>query len=183
MKAKFRALRYKYRADFLEFYSEFTYLAMEAKIPEEDWREELFERLPDSIAKLALPCFLDDTRTFDEFVTHCSRTTSTIDTIEKNKDARTSARSGTGGGGTPSTSRGGTGTPARTPSTGRTASKTPALDATARSKLFTEGKCFTCQETGHMSRDCPKKPTQAVSQLKILERKENDEEEPEKDAA
>ncbi|OJT01919.1 hypothetical protein TRAPUB_7618 [Trametes pubescens] len=52
------------------------------------------------------------------------------------------------------------------------------MTAEERDRHYKEGRCFNCHEVGHLSRNCPKKPTGKGKQLVRKNRTMEAEEEP-----
>jgi hypothetical protein len=173
-KRKYNTLYMKPSVKWNDFISEFLYLAAEASVPEETWKDDLYNKLSLRMQELTMPAYNDDDKTFREFTDYCSRTATNIENMERIK-ARLNGSANTRTRGTGATSRATT-PAAATPSVnnatarGRTATASPApsnLDDETRKRLMSEGKCFTCFQVGHTSRSCPMKQ---AAQLKVLER-------------
>jgi hypothetical protein len=157
-----------------DFISKFLYLAAEASVPEETWKDDLYNKLSLHMQELTMPAYNNDDKTFREFMDYCSRTATNIENMERIK-ARLNGGANTQTRGTGAMSRATT-PAAATPSVdnatthGRTATVSPApsnLNNKTRKRLMSEGKCFTCFQVRHTSRSCPMKQ---AAQLKVLER-------------
>lgn len=165
-KHQFRQLYMKTSDKFHEFLSEFLYLAAEADVAEKDWKDELYTKLTTRLQELCISDRIKD-GTFQEFSSAASQTASFLEVINHrnqksrvftpNKDTNRGAnRSGT--------------TIKKEPILSRSSSPTaPQTSGAGRDQLMKEGRCFHCQEHGHLARDCPTKA--ATSELKELEQK------------
>ncbi|ODM14961.1 hypothetical protein SI65_09713 [Aspergillus cristatus] len=165
-KHQFRQLHMKVNDKFHEFLSEFLYLAAEAGVAEDDWKDELYTKLTTRLQELCISDRIKD-GTFQEFSSAVSQTASFLEVInhrtQKNRTFTSSkAMKGTGRPGT---------TVKKEPTPSRSTSPTSAPHArnASRDQLMKEGRCFHCQGHGHLARDCPaRSPT---SELKELEQK------------
>lgn len=171
-KHQFRQLYMKTSDKFHEFLSEFLYLAAEADVAEKDWKDELYTKLTTRLQEL---CISDRIKngTFQEFSSAVSQTASFLEVINHRNQKNRSFNF-------PSTSKDTTKrssqmnikkepTPSR--SSSPTASQTSGV---GRDRLMKEGRCFHCQEHGHLARDCPVKSS--TPELKELEQKPSENE-------
>lgn len=143
-KNQFRSLYMKTGDKFHDFLSEFLYLAAEAGVAEEDWKDELYHRLTTELQKLTMVEKIKE-GSFNEFSSSCSQTANYLEIIN-HRHQRNRAF-------TPSSNRGST-------AKGTTLTDSPVKkeeDTDYRNQLLKQGKCFTCFQHGHLSRDCPKK--------------------------
>ena len=149
---------------FHDFLSEFLYLAAEAGVAEEDWRDELYTKLTTELQKL---CISDSFKggTFQEFSSAVSQTASRLEVInhriQKNRTftPNKNINKGDNQSGTAAKKE-----PAVSQSTHLPA---PRTGSSERDQLMKEGRCFHCQEQGHVARKCPTKT--ASPELKELE--------------
>lgn len=164
-KNSFRSLYMKTTDKFHDFLSEFLYLAAEAGISEDDWKDELYHRITTKLQELTINEVIKGD-SFQEFSSVCSQTASRLEVMnlrnQRNRNLGSTASYGKNS--TKST------TSAAAPDAlGSTNVKKEPTDN--RNQLMKEGKCFTCFEQGHMSRDCPKK--HGSSAIQELEDKSN----------
>lgn len=167
-KQKYNTLYMRPSTKWHDFLSEFLYLAAEAGVVEETWKDDLYNKLTLRMQELTMPAYNDDTKSFREFTDYCNRTATNIENMERIRSRMNNAGGGTRSKGTATT--GGTTTQAAktnlttTAAKGRTA--TPSLDEETRKRLMVEGKCFHCFKPGHIGPNCPEK---RIEQLKVLE--------------
>lgn len=145
---------------FHDFLSEFLYLAAEAGVVEEDWKDELYHRLTTELQKLTMTEKIKD-GSFNDFSSACSQTANYLEIINccaqkncsftSNRDSRLKD----------ATSSSFPSTPIK---------KEESNDN--QSQLMRQGKCFTCFQHGHVSRNCPRKKL-LDTEVKNLE-KDND---------
>lgn len=165
-KHQFRQLYMKTSDKFHDFLSEFLYLAAEAGVSEDDWKDELYTKLTTKLQELCISSSISG-GTFQEFSSAVSQIASRLEVINHrtqknrtftpNKDTNKEA------------SRSGITVkkdPALSQSTSPTASR---AGSSGRDQLMKEGRCFHCQEQGHLARDCPTKA--ASPELKELEQR------------
>jgi hypothetical protein len=88
--------KFKYRnlvmkgEKFHDFLTEFLYLAEEAEINRDDWKEELYQKLTAKLQELTIPEALRANGTFQEFADYCSQTANRLEVI-KNRSQRNCA--------------------------------------------------------------------------------------------
>jgi hypothetical protein len=68
-----------------DFISEFLYLVAEASVPEETWKDDLYNKLSLRMQELTMPAYNDDDKTFREFTDYCSHTVTNIENMERIK--------------------------------------------------------------------------------------------------
>jgi len=78
---QFRRLSMKTSDEFHDFYSEFLYLAAEANVPEESWKEELYQKLTIKLQQLTIPEAVNTNGTFQQFSDYCSQTANRLEMI------------------------------------------------------------------------------------------------------
>lgn len=162
-KHRFRQLYMKASDKFHEFLSEFLYLAAEADVAEKDWKDELYTKLTTRLQELCIADRIKD-NTFQEFSSAVSQTASFLEVIShqaQRKRTFTLNKDMSKG-----TNRAGT-TFKKEPTPSR--STTPHTNNAERDRLMKEGRCFHCQEHGHLAHDCPTKAS--TSELKELAQK------------
>jgi len=167
-KHQFRQLYMKASDKFHNFLSEFLYLAVEAGVAEHDWKDELYHKLTTELQKLCITASIQNS-SFQEFSSAVSQTASRLEVInhrtQRNRSFAPSNRDTTNKG----TSQSGTAVKKEpTPSQG-TSPTTQRMGNAEHDRLMKEGRCFHCQEHGHLARDCPTKAS--TSELKELEQK------------
>lgn len=167
-KHQFRQLYMKASDKFHNFLSEFLYLAVEAGVAEHDWKDELYHKLTTELQKLCITASIQNS-SFQEFSSAVSQTASRLEVInhrtQRNRSFAPSNRDTTNKG----TSQSGTAVKKEpTPSRG-TSPTTQRMGNAEHDRLMKEGRCFHCQEHGHLARDCPTKAS--TSELKELEQK------------
>jgi hypothetical protein len=159
----YRRLTMKPSQPFTEFYTKFLHLAGEAKIPADDWRPDLYDKLTMELQKAVLPT-LSTLKTYKALSDQCllldrelKRIRDRSDRINKNK-TQTNARSATNTTPKNSTQNVSTTTPTLSTTTTGAAASTkprPAYSDPNRQNLSRTGACFVCHQHGHMAKDCP----------------------------
>ncbi|KAJ5666162.1 uncharacterized protein N7477_008610 [Penicillium maclennaniae] len=138
------------KQDFTDFLAEFTYLAEESGQPKDLRKRDLYRKLPTLLQNQVMISAGDDS-TLDQFIRKCQIASRLI-------AQQVASRSG-------SSRRGRDVNPSSNKNSGQSqenplAQKNPAGTDTARkATLMKEGRCFICEEQGHISRNCPKKTT------------------------
>ncbi|KAI0868683.1 hypothetical protein GGS24DRAFT_199700 [Hypoxylon argillaceum] len=167
-RAEFAALEMKNLSGFQNFKNEFHRLAGEKKLPRDEWKEEFYQRLTPRVKNQVLNMYLDENVTYKNLVSHTEQLVhnlSQTDTESKNKKqtGQTSGSRSTGGTGgssgnssSRSSNRNDKGTTSQ--SAAKTGAKVyPKPNFAEMQELMKLGKCFTCHERGHRTRDCPLK--------------------------
>jgi hypothetical protein len=154
---EYQALVMKPKDDFNDFLAEFVRLAEESRQPQDFRQRTLYDKLPNMLQSQMMQVVDDPDVDFDKFVHLCQRTAHNITLQQKNRDTRRAATS------TPSGQ-----TPTKTTLTAKTmknespTTRSKLMNADKRAALMKEGRCFTCEEKGHVTRDCPRK-TSAIA--------------------
>ena len=140
--------------------SEFLYLAVEADISENDWKNELYHQIITELQKLTMT-EINKNGSFQEFSSFYSQTASHLEVInyhtQRNQQFQTS--------GSPDDQR------------NLQSIKRELWNEQSKSLndnqnwLMHEGKCFTCFEHDHCFYECPKK--RLDSEIKNLEREKS----------
>lgn len=166
-KHHFRQLYMKVSDKFHDFLSEFLYLAAEAGIAEDDWKDELYYKLTTKLQKLCISDHIKDS-TFQEFSSAVSQTASRLEVINHRNQKNRSFNfflisKDTTKGASQVIVKKGLAPP-------RSIGPVGPHTGTNRDQLMKEGRRFDCQKSGHLARNCT---TKAVSsELKELEQNE-----------
>lgn len=148
------------RVDYAHFQNAFVRLSAELQKPAATWKAEFHRRLTPSLQKSLARELFDTAVTFEGIV----RLGRIIDYTNQQADATTRARKNndnksTGGQSTRGRGNGGVGSNnSRPAAANNTATLTAKLPREEFDRLIREGRCLTCKEKGHRSRECPKRP-------------------------
>jgi hypothetical protein len=170
---KLRVLRLTNLEKFPEFRANFSLLAAETELDRNSWKYELHWRLPAKMREITLNKQIKDSMSFDDFATYCSKVASNLVHMGGNQDFRTRSAGGRSIGGTTSQNR------TRTSASPTVKTERVSHSPEAFQALTQQGRCYTCQKTGHIAKDCPDSKKNA-SELKTVEVAE---EEPAKEKA
>jgi hypothetical protein len=139
-KKDFNALTMELCSSFQSFRTKFHHLAGESKLPASEWKDAFFFRLTDVMRPLVAAS--KHLPTFRDFELICIQVAPTLPPpakkAEKKKVPWKTRQSGSG--------------TQTTPASGSNDSPTRA----DRDKLYQEGRCYYCKETGHVKPQCPK---------------------------
>ena len=158
-KIDFRKLFMKKEQNFHDFHTKFMRQASEAKISPAEWKYELYMKLATDLQKAVISPF-NQQSSFQEFAKECAVYDQSLKAIQE-REARFSGRSKTSNKETTKptkTYEATTTTTAMPKPTGNTDWKPrPKYDNTERQQLSRTGRCFICQQSGHMMNDCPQR--------------------------
>ncbi|KAK4220515.1 hypothetical protein QBC38DRAFT_462538 [Podospora fimiseda] len=136
--------------DFTQFKNKFVRLAGECCKPKSEWKKELKRRLPIGLANATTAQYLDKNVTFDTYCRHLAEIASNYrQTQRRSKKHETGASTDS-----KKRDKAATLTTPTTTTVGRKSNKPTKEDM---ERLIAEGRCFTCREVGHQSRECPQK--------------------------
>ena len=186
-KRRYHSLLMKPCDKFHNFLSEFLYLAGEAGVNENDWKEDLYNKLTFKLQELVIAEANRADGSFKEFSDYCSQTSNRLEAIQSRQ--RNISRKGTSVNDSSNTNSGQNSSrtalvPSRQATPGIKREGTPArpvMDDSTRTRLSKEGKCFSCFKPGHLARDCPDKVTAQLQTLEQTEETDEIEEIPRKD--
>ncbi|KAK4181955.1 hypothetical protein QBC35DRAFT_457823, partial [Podospora australis] len=146
--------------DFDAFKIKYIRAAGAAHLPKVAWKSDFENRLPPELTGPSAASFLDDSVTFNHYCQIISKIANSEKRafkgkVQKAKDASPRA-AGSGGGRASGTStlRPSGGQPRRAPLPTRTKEEAE--------RLFNEGRCFVCEQKGHLRKECPKRGKQNV---------------------
>jgi Zinc knuckle len=171
-KNEFKKLYMKKDQTFHDFYTKFLQLAGEAKIAITDQKYELYTKLSFGLQKAVITNYNSE-GTVQEFAKQCTVFDQSLKAIEE-REGRTTGRQKSNKNGT--TSREPTET-SQTPNVSKNNSNNkeiPKYGSELRQQLSKAGKCFICQESGHLMRDCPKRQVE----VKVVDDNESGKEAP-----
>jgi len=171
-KNEFKKLYIKKDQTFHDFYTKFLRLASEAKIAITDQKYELYTKLSFSLQKAVITNYNSD-NTVQEFAKQCTIFDQSLKAIE-DREGRATGRQKSNKNGT--TSKEPTET-SQTPNVSKVnpnGKEIPKYGSELRQQLSKAGKCFICQESGHLMRDCPKRQTE----VKVVDTEESGKEAP-----
>ena len=133
------------KGKFYTFISNFRYLAVEAGIDPDYWREDLYQRLPFKLQELTISRFNDNEVNFDQYVEECARSADLIDEILKycNCTGQTPSSGRRQSLNAPTTAN--RTSPAIKTEEAPSATSETSMDTETRNRLMNEGKCFRCQ--------------------------------------
>jgi hypothetical protein len=175
----FKRLNMKATQTFTEFYTSFLQLASAAKIPTDDWRSELFDKLTVQLQDKLLLSY-DELTTYQALANKCksvyqglARIQERTDRMQRNRQPliQTQTRPPI------NPPRSASSVPTTTllnptPLAPRPDRPTfpvrvrPTYDNPARQALSRAGACFNCHQPGHMARNCPQQ--QQRQELKLI---------------
>lgn len=151
----YNKLVYKPSDDFAKFKNDFVRLAGELKKPRSEWKEEFNSKLTPTLQTSLVSQFADDNLSFEEYSTYALRISNILKHAQQERAASSAAS-------TTSSSRR-SGRSQGSSSGGRSSASSFARPSIPKRspeeirRLATEGRCFICEDKGHVSRECPGK--------------------------
>ena len=163
-KGKLRNLQMRFTQDFNEFRSEFIRLSNEARIPKAQWKEDLHDKLYDSLRTQMAVYMNDEDIDFQDYCSRASVVSRSLGQASENRKSRKAARAGT------------TSTKVKETTTLNSAAVAPSKKVVDPATVT----CFNCNKKGHFATDCtePKKRTE-IKNIEISENTGEEEIEPE----
>ena len=156
-KDKLHDLKMKPSDHFQSFLSDFTYLADEAGLAKEEWKEELYRKLYAALKQQLIRESYDPDISFERFGQLGMQTANRLNQIYVERNAGRSRA------------------PAKKAADKPTEKEeTGTLKSSERQSLMKEGKCFHSKEKRHISSNCPRRTSKDLKTLEEYE--ENDEE-------
>jgi Zinc knuckle len=154
---EFRELKMKPSDEYGEFLANFLLLAGDSQLPEEEYIEELFDRLTPRLREMVV-FFQDNSASFEKFSERCAKA---ADSLQFNYKTRTQNKKNAlkDSKTTSSGTRNGENT-GRQRKEGTLASRAeeksyPSHFSAEKQELMRTGSCFKCKGPGHLARDCP----------------------------
>jgi hypothetical protein len=180
-KAQFHELMQRADDLFQPFLTKFLHLAGEAEVPDSEYKYELNQRLNYRLRNAVANAYVKE-KGFQHFSTYCTKIANNQQNAyevqqrgKKDKeDKKEGGPRGRGRGRAPADRT----TPDRAePQRNGTPAPAPAaeprkqfMSAEKRERLSKEGRCFACEQKGHMRNDCPNKPAADVNDVDDAER-------------
>lgn len=148
---EYLALKMEPKQDFTDFLAEFTYFAEESEQPEGLRKRDLYRKLPLLLQNQVMIDAGDESTTLDQFIRKCQIASRLIAQQVANRVGNRGRSGANANANAPTSKTGGQEAQAQ---------KDPTRnDPAKKASLMKEGRCFICEEQGHISRNCPKKRT------------------------
>ena len=190
---KLKSLYFRKGGNFQNFRSDFTTLITEGEYDPSQWKSMLFEKLPDCMKEQCAEYDYNEDLSYEDLVQKVSGLAFVQEGIAQKNNALQRGRDRR-------SAIGGSKIEPRDSAKQKAEPKEPPpaiKQDPAKLKQFREGRCFTCQGTGHLARDClyGKPAVRGVEalegqkqvkftnrpQVKILEREDSEDEDSEKE--
>ena len=146
--------------DFNEFQSEFLRLAMVARTPRDQWKEELHDKLYDSLRVPMEIYVTDEDYSFDQYCKKAQQYARGLAQQNKERRERTSRRA-------PEQTTVKIRTDPSKPYTERR--ETPKASALEPAKASASVRCYNCNQTGHFAYACPKADIRKPVEAKMVD--------------
>jgi Zinc knuckle len=157
-KREFRIMQMRPNEKYQDFLTRFLGMAAEAKVPEIDYKDELYNKLTFKLQELTASGWIND-QPFSDFSTYCSKIANGIQMAREKRDWMTRKETSPNRRMAPGLAR-----------TQNIADPTLNFDKSGRvdrTKYMREGRCYNCHETGHIAKDCTYRKQRA--ELKAME--------------
>jgi hypothetical protein len=170
----FRNLTMKRTDKYQDFHTRFCQLAVDASLPEADYKQELYDKLSYHLQGQVTRDYLDPDVTFAKFQTLLSEIGSRHDDMKDRFPTNTKKTSdrGTGPREAASAPSSGSATAANSPTPDR---PRPTYADREKQALSDKGLCFLCKKSGHFARNCPEKKTSVGNVETTVEAEKNSE--------
>jgi hypothetical protein len=175
LRERWANLKHKEGANGQEFLKEFLLLTVSLKTPREDFKDELWRRIPTRLRALMARDHNDDTcdwTLYQKIFLQQSEIFNAVLAEERSRQPRTPAKD------RPSSNTARPKPSSTTPSRRTSTDPRFELETNADGKrwfkdpkireLAREGKCFECHETGHSLRECPKTKSPTKAKVAVM---------------
>jgi hypothetical protein len=149
-----RDLKMKVNDDFRTFASEYRRMATEARLPEDQWVADFYHKLLDSLQSVMIGLYASHQGSFTQFVNAAGVYAIQHKHIQENRAARERARQPRG-----ADSKSGA---AKPPANQNSKNQSTSTNTHTSPNRHADVTCFSCNEKGHISRNCPNKKKEQV---------------------